>query len=276
MTLSIIIPCFNHGAFIQEAINSVLALKGIVYEIIIVNDGSTDAGTIRKIEELERAGFQVLSHTNHGLAYSRNRGIEAAKGTCILPLDADNKIKPEYVYKALPLLEGNDCDVVYAKPAFFGNVTRERLFATRAMNISELSMLNYIDACAIYKKSVWQQLNGYDRHMPFPGQEDWEFWIHAYTKNFRFRFIDEELFYYRIEANSMISVTVRSDRNAANQEYIFHKHSGFFRNLLVSLYYTSKMREYDMQHPFRTFVKYLYYSLFKRSQITSPAIRTDA
>ena len=270
-SISVVIPCFNHGHFIQEAIDSVLAVNGIDYEIIVVNDGSTDAATIRKLEELEAAGIRVLSHANSGLGFTRNRGIEAARGKYILPLDADNKINPEYIYKALPLLESHACDIVYAKPRFFGNVATDRLFFTRPFRITELAVVNYIDACAVYRKKVWEQLGGYDARMPYPGQEDWEFWIHAYAQGFAFTFLDEELFYYRVEKDSMIATTVQADKSSLNQEYIFRKHAPLFRKLYLELYYGSRLREHDMKNPVRTFIKYMYYQLTGRGK-TPPSL----
>ena len=197
--LSVIIPCFNHGQYIQEAIDSVLQIKNIGYEIIIIDDGSTDPFTISKLHELKETGFTILSQHNSGLAHTRNKGIEAASGKYILPLDADNKIKPEYIYKALPLLESDEFDIVYSKPLFFGTYSSGRHYKTRPFEIMDLIVENYIDACAVYKKEVWEKLNGYDTTMPYPGQEDWEFWIHAFAKKCAFKFLDEELFYYRIE-----------------------------------------------------------------------------
>lgn len=268
--LSVVIPCFNHGHFIQEAIDSVLAVKGVTYEIIVVNDGSTDDYTIRKLEELRAAGICVLSHANSGLGFTRNKGIEAARGKYILPLDADNKIEPGYVYKALPLLESNACDIVYAKPHFFGTVATDRLFFTRPLRIKELAVVNYIDACAIYRKKVWEQLSGYDIRMPYPGQEDWEFWIHAHAQGFAFAFLDEELFHYRVEKGSMIATTVQDDKSSLNQEYIFRKHAALFRKLYLELYYTGKLREHDIKNPVRTFIKYMYYNLTGRGKTSLP------
>ena len=264
--LSVIIPCYNHGRYIQEAIDSIPADKEDKYEIIIVDDGSTDSLTIRKMHELKKSGYTVISQQNSGMpACTRNTGISAATGKYILPLDADNKISPEYIYKALPHLESGEYDIVYAKPVFFGSVSPERQYITRPFNIVDLLMVNYIDACAVYRKEVWEQLNGYDIHLPYPGNEDWEFWIHAFTKGFRFKFIDEELFYYRIENNSMVTATTGLEKGSRNQQYIFHKHTVLVQKLLTELYYSKKMHDYDVKHPFRTLFKYMYYNIFKRT-----------
>jgi len=119
MRLSVIIPCFNDGHFLDEAVESVLNYIEQPVEIIIVNDGSTDPFTLTILERLKGETVKVLSHKNHGLAYSRNRGISEATGKYILPLDSDNKIKADYIRKALLLLDSDICDIVYAQPFFF-------------------------------------------------------------------------------------------------------------------------------------------------------------
>lgn len=263
--LSIIIPCYNHGQYIQEAIDSVLDLKGIEYEIIIVNDGSTDVQTIDKLNDLQSAGFKVLTHDNRGLGYTRNRGVQAASGKYILPLDADNKINPDYVYKAIPILESGSYDIVYAKPVIFGDITSARKkFVTRSFDILSLSIENYIDACALYKKEVWTSIGGYDTQMPFPGHEDWEFWLNAFNQGFKFGFLNEGLFYYRIVQNSMIATTSILDKDSLNFQYIIKKHALFFSRMYINLYYIKKAHENDVANPFRSVIKYIYLNYFKR------------
>jgi glycosyltransferase involved in cell wall biosynthesis len=93
--ISVVIPCYNHGIYIQDAIDSVEASSCKNYEIIIVNDGSTDAFTTKKIGELIKRGYHVINHPNQGLARARNNSIAAAVGEYIMPLDADNKTQTD-------------------------------------------------------------------------------------------------------------------------------------------------------------------------------------
>ena len=257
MILSVIIPCYNHGQYLQEAIDSILAYKNQPIELIIIDDGSTDMYTVRKIEELKTLGFMVIQQTNAGLAKTRNAGIAIAKGKYILPLDADNKIKVAYIEKALQLLESNKCDIVYAKPHFFGDVTDDRKFRTKQFIGTDLIFGNYIDACAIYRKEVWIKNSGYDALMPFNGVEDWEFWLNSYFNGFKFHFIDEELFDYRILQNSMIAKTGKSDKdNRKTLDYLMSKYGYLIINELAPKYSMSKIYEKDLNNPFRSILKY--------------------
>lgn len=115
--VSVIIPCYNQGAFIKEAVDSVLAQTFQDFEIIIVNDGSSDAKTNEFLSNFTAPKTTVLSLAeNQGPSVARNVAIKAAKGKYILPLDADDKIAPTYLEKAFNVLEQNiSVGIVYCK-----------------------------------------------------------------------------------------------------------------------------------------------------------------
>lgn len=257
--ISIIIPCFNHGQYIQEAIDSVLTYQDQSVEIIIVDDGSTDPDTIIKMEELKALNYHVIQQKNCGLATARNVGIEVAKGKYILPLDADNRIKANYIRKAIQLLDSDICDIVYSKPFFFGDITLDRHFEPREFNGTDLIFGNYIDACAIFRKKVWEKNNGYDSKMPYQGLEDWDFWLNSYFNNFSFFFINEELYDYRVLSNSMITKTRELDKkNKDTINYIMGKFGYLILKELAPHYSKSIMYTNDMLRPHRSIFKYLY------------------
>src|SRR5690242_9401975 len=97
--VTVVIPCYNMGAFIEETVASVLAQTFRSFEIVIVDDGSRDPETVVKLDQLAARGLTVLRTHNVGVAAARNRGIEVAQGSYILPLDADDLIGPLYLEK---------------------------------------------------------------------------------------------------------------------------------------------------------------------------------
>src|SRR4051794_26342282 len=103
--VSVVIPCFNQGQFVDEAVASVLAQTCRDFEIIIINDGSTDEATNRKLAAYEHPKVQVIRTANQGAAGARNTGIDASSSPYILPLDADDKIAETYLEKALAVLD---------------------------------------------------------------------------------------------------------------------------------------------------------------------------
>lgn len=271
--VSVVIPCYNHGAYIQEALDSIEVDK-IQYpvEIIIVDDGSTDQPTLQKLESLKAAGYQVIFQSNGGPASARNTGVRASKGVYILPLDADNKITPDYINKAIPLLTEKAVDIVYARPIFFGDLTQQkRQYKVRKYDDLNIVTGNFADACAVYKKTVWEKNGGYDTDIPFYGFEDWEFWINAASNGFQFYFLDEKLFYYRIVANSVITGYNQEERITLNKQYIAKKHSDFYLQKLIRLSYIKERYEVDIM---RFIITPILYPLYLLKIIDSPIVRS--
>lgn len=227
--VSIIIPCYNHGKYIQDALDSLEKIPDKdLYEVIIVNDGSTDEYTNQKLREIVGKGYNVIFQENQGLATSRNNAIRQSKGQYILPLDADNMIRPEYINKGIQVLDSNpDVTVVYGNAAEFGD--KQGVLVQGEYNLQKLMIFNYIDACAMYRRSLWEELGGYDKNMAHPGIEDWDMWLSASFRGHKFHYIDEILFDYRVLNNSMIrqlrSSKIKSD---ANVKYMMTKHKGYY------------------------------------------------
>ena len=87
--ISVIIPCYNQGQYVDEAVQSVLAQTYDDFEIIIVNDGSTDEFTNTLLSGYNNQKIKVITTSNQGLSEARNSGIRASAGEHILPPDAD-------------------------------------------------------------------------------------------------------------------------------------------------------------------------------------------
>lgn len=256
LEISIIIPCFNHGLYLREAVNSIIGLEKIQYEIIIVNDGSTDSFTIQVLKELENDGYNVIHQPNLGLGAARNAGIKHAQGKYILPLDSDNKIKHEYLIESKKYLDSGAADIVYGRPEFFGDIVDARLFKTENFDISKILYYNYIDACAVYRKSVWEKNEGYETEIPYQGHEDWEFWINAYKNKFKFLFLDKPLFLYRIRKDSMIVLSSKETNIKLNHLFIINKHFDVYCQVYNDLRYFKSRYLRDMETPLITSLRY--------------------
>lgn len=260
--VSIVIPCFNHGKYLQEALDSIDYNKiNYSVEIIIVDDGSSDHETLQKLESLKQLNYTIIHQTNGGPGKARNNGINNAVGKYILPLDADNKIDPNYINNAIPILEKNQADIVYAAPIFFGDTSnKKRQFKVRPFDDLGLVTGNCADACAIFRKEVWTKIGGYDEAMPYFGFEDWDFWINASKNNFTFHFINEKLFFYRIVNNSMIAQFDNKERNVLIHRYLAKKHSDFFLEKLVKITYIRERYFYDLlRFPITPIIYLLYW-----------------
>ena len=224
--ISIIIPCYNHGHFIREALESVEQCNDkSLYEIIIVNDGSTDSYTNELMQQLQKEGYHVINQKNQGLGATRNNGIRAAAGEYILPLDSDNKIRPEYIYKSIEILDNQPgIAMVYGDAQFFGD--KDKRHVVGDFNLQQLMLENNIDACAVYRKSVWEAVGGYDEKMPAMGFEDWDFWLNLSFNNYKFHYVNEILFDYRILGNSMLR-SIDVQRRKAVFKYMNEKYKNY-------------------------------------------------
>jgi glycosyltransferase involved in cell wall biosynthesis len=200
--ISIVIPCFNAGAYLREAVASALAAGRDDVEIIVVDDGSTDSATAKVIEALTGNNLVVLRQENRGLAGARNAAIIRARGEYILPLDADNRIRPSYVTESVAILDASPkVGVVYSDQQRFG--LQSRRVRVGKFDLDRLLVSNYIDACAAYRRLIWEQHGGYDPKMPAMGWEDWDLWIGTACRGWEFKYLAEAHFEYRVSSNSM-------------------------------------------------------------------------
>ena len=198
--VSVVIPCYNLGDYIVEAVESVLAQTHGSYEIVIVDDGSDDHDTVVKLDELAAKGLTVLRTINRGVAAARNLGIQAAKGRYILPLDADDLIESHYLERAVRLLEENsEIRIVCCDAELFGELSGIR----RLPDFSKERLLseNIIFASAMFRKMDWQAVGGYCTALKF-GWEDWDFWIAMTKQRAKVVCIPEPLLKYRIRSGS--------------------------------------------------------------------------
>ena len=199
--VSVILPCYNQGHFLSEALGSIQYLDASFAEVIIVNDGSTDEETIALLNQLKQEGRHVIFQENGGLGHARNVGIAASKGKYILPLDADNKIRKGYVEKAIEVLEQNkSVAVVYSDCALFG--AQQGIQVQGEFNLQRLMLGNFIDACAVIRKDVLLEVGCYDQ-MKIMGYEDWDLWLRIAFAGHRFHYLAEALFEYRVTEHTV-------------------------------------------------------------------------
>lgn len=201
--VSVIIPCYNQGEYIDEAVDSVLAQTFQDFEIIIVNDGSTDDFTNEKLKNYNKPKTRVIHTENQGLAAARNNGIRASSGEYILPLDADDKIKPTFIKTVLnKIINQQHIKAIGTCVEFFGETSG--FICPEGGGILNFLHYNNTVATTLFRKSDWISINGYDERMK-DGYEDWDFWIRLLKENGEILIIQDHLFLYRKRKNSMLS-----------------------------------------------------------------------
>jgi glycosyltransferase involved in cell wall biosynthesis len=225
--VSIVIPCYNAGELLKEAVQSALAQTYDDLEVVIVDDGSTDPVTQHILLNASWPRTRWVRQSNAGPSAARNHAIRLAEGEYILPLDADDTIEPEYVAKAIAILDANPkVGVVYCKARKFG--AEQGPWNLPAYTLRELVIDNVIFVTALFRKADWNAVGGYNEKLRH-GVEDYEFWVKVVHLGREVVQLEDCLFNYRIQQKSRTS-EFQEGRNVVVQTYaeIFRANIDFY------------------------------------------------
>lgn len=245
--VSVIVPCFEQGEFLIEAVASVERSITAPHELIVVNDGSREERTREILGILRDAGYRIVDQENKGLAGARNAGLATARAEAVLPLDADNRLRPGFVERALEeLARDPGVAAVYGDCLQFG--LRSGPADVGSFDPDRLICGNYIDACALIRTSVVRECGGYDPHMPFQGCEDWDLWLTMVFRGWRLHYLPGAPFEYRVRPSSMLSAFDDRDVRVTNHHYLMSKHAQLLLSRLRAVMYahgetTSKLSD---------------------------------
>jgi glycosyltransferase involved in cell wall biosynthesis len=220
--ITAVIPCFNYGRFLPEAIDSLLGQEGGPPRILVVDDGSTDPETLKAFEQVPE-GVEVLHQPNGGLAEARNSGYRAAATPLLIALDADDRMPPGAL-RALrgPLDREPDLGFTYGRTRFFGEWSG--VMGMPPYDPYRLLYRHTIGPCCLTRRELFEDVGGYDS--VFNGLEDWEFWLHALEHGWRGRQVDAVTFDYRRHGATMLIGARRNYRYYRRE--LRRKHAGLY------------------------------------------------
>lgn len=200
--VSIVVPCYNQAVYLGDALDSVLNQTFDLWECIIVNDGSTDNTKQVALQYCDKdRRFSYVEQHNAGLSAARNMGVKCSKGEFILPLDSDDKIDSEYLFKAVSCFKKDkSLSIVYCRAAFWGKRRGEWILPP--YSLERMLGQNCIFCSAFYRRTAFDEIGGYNVNMKY-GYEDWDFWLSIIERGGNVYKIDDILFYYRIRKKSM-------------------------------------------------------------------------
>lgn len=246
--VSIIIPCYNLGAYINEAIDSVKAQTYTDWEIIIVDDGSDDGETASILKAIKEEKTTIYFQENLGVSVARNIGAQHSKGEFLLFLDGDDKIAAYYLETAMQALNLNFAlSYVYGNIQEFGdsNIYRD----LEQLDIRKTLIHNQTHVSGIMRKNLWIESKGFD---PFfrKGWEDWDFMIRILTNGLEYYKIPNVVLFYRNRNLSRDKTAIKSHEELLLAQ-IYLKHLEIYLKYFptpISLLRNDIKHKLEMQH----------------------------
>ena len=229
--ISVLVPCFNHGRFIRETIDSILAQTLPDFEIIVVDDGSTDPDTRKALAQLAAERITVLTTEHRGLPAARNHAARHAHGEFCCAVDADDKLAPAWFEKAVRVLEERP-DVAFVSHWLETFGDERWTWTPERCDLASLLARNAVNGAALVRRTAYDAVGGYDESMR-EGCEDWDFWLRLVERGFQGAIIPEVLFYYRRRSDSMSRVMLDEERYRRPLDVLVRKHDAAFREHLV-------------------------------------------
>ncbi len=225
--ISIILPVYNGEPFINEAIESILNQVFKDFELIIVNDASTD-NTEKIINEYAQKDNRIriiTNEVNKKLPASLNIGHKAARGKWLTWTSDDNIVRKKYLIELYNAILKSGADIVFSDFTILGfdNTTRKKISGP----IENLLFGNTIGASFLYHKEVFEQLRGYDEELF--SVEDYDFWLRA-ALNFKFHHLKKDLYIYRRHEGS-ISTSV----NTKKRDFFIRQVNNMYKKLGIQL-----------------------------------------
>jgi glycosyltransferase involved in cell wall biosynthesis len=175
--VAVVIPCFNHGRYLRETVESVLAQTFESLEVVVVDDGSTDdsaeVAEALRAENPERVRLLRQPNSGHP-AFARNNGIRATSGEYVLCLDADDQLPPDWLAACVEALDSRpDAGVAYTDQQDFG--ASDRYHSVAEYDFRGQAHKNWFGICSLFRRAAWEAVGGWDPEIAL--SEDWDFWI---------------------------------------------------------------------------------------------------
>lgn len=220
MIVSVIMPCYNHSQYVEQAVNSVYAQSYQRFQLIVIDDGSSDS-SVQVLEVLrEQLGFTLLCQENQGVCKTLNRAIkEYAHGEYIALLASDDFWHPDKLRLQLAALEASpDSEFCFSQALEFksgsylanGKIFPRKCFSGQVLKC--VFLRQHVPAgTMLFSRRLYDRLDGFDESLK---EEDWDFVIRSAAAT-NFCSVNYPLLYYRSHQNNTMKTR---DRNQ-----IFHQ-----------------------------------------------------
>lgn len=208
--VSVLVTLFNYATLVTETLDSLGASQDIGYEIIVVDDHSTDDGRAvvqRFMDDHPEVPMVLLgSDINRGLVGARNLGFQRARADKVMVIDADNLVYPNCLRRLADAL-GDDPGAAFAYSTLEDFGVEPGIRSAMAWYVPWLCEVNYIDAQAMIRKEAFDRVGGYQEHADHYGWEDWDLWLRMAAAGEYGVHVPSMLGRYRTQRSSMVTIT---------------------------------------------------------------------
>lgn len=303
MKVSVIIPCYNVEQYIEKCINSLIQTEVFDYEIIAINDGSTD-GTLNLLTQLgsRYSQLKVISVENNGVSQARNLGIDQAQGEYILFVDADDWLEKDYVTQLYNICCSENLDLLmFNYVEYYNNgKTKKNMVFNKNKQLNSLEAVRELlvnhNTPAIWNKMIRREILIKNRIKFIPDikiGEDLLYSTHVLLNCQKIKQINDACYYYYMRENSAthhVSEKVLTVKNAVQRvqdllenknvldilkeeyEFISYLHLYFYR-VIVGPIQQPYHRDFYRSYPLDSVKSNKYYQLFIKSNSANIKLR---
>jgi GT2 family glycosyltransferase len=232
--VSVIIPCYNLGQYLDEAVESVLAQTFQDFEIVVVDDGSTDPTTQALLADYRRPKTRVIRAAHAGVSAARNVGIANSTGAYLCALDADDRLEPTYFEKAVPVLDA-DPSITWVSCWLRAFGDEEWEWKPERCDLPALLWEDTVLTASLVRREAVVAVGGYDTQIPIQGAEDWDLWLTLVERGGRGAILPEVLFTYRRRAGSLSTVSWYGSGHLPLTSYRVAKHQATYQTHLIDV-----------------------------------------
>lgn len=193
--VAVVIPCFDDGATVADAVAS--AAEQEPCEVVVVDDGSKDAETLRVLEELEQKGTRLVRQANAGPAAARMAGVAATSARYVYPLDADDLLAPGALTALADALDSDDgAAAAWGDEETFGSV---EVVARQGKNLDPwlVTYVNEVPISSLMRRTALEESGGWAVRS---GYEDWDLWMALAERGYRGIHVPRVVSRYRMHA----------------------------------------------------------------------------
>lgn len=203
--VTVVMPAYNRAALIGESIASALAQRFGDLELVVVDDGSTDA-TAAVVRQIRDPRVRLLQRPHRGLSAAANAGVRAGHGAYVARLDSDDLWEPDFLACTVAAMERPPrVGVVYTRATTFAEPPaspepdRGLPLAFPDDPFASMLLRDHASGAALFRRECHDRVGGFDESLRW--WEDWDFWIRV-SRHYAFRFIDRPLARFRIHPDN--------------------------------------------------------------------------